>query len=557
MGKFFRKSTYWLSAVVIAVSATSCGSGSSASDTYLKEIQDAKIVPAEVLSTNKLMGYVDSRGELAIPARFKSACYFHDGVALVTDTAGLAGYINPDGDYVISPKYISATNFTEGLAWVAEPDSSLMVIDKKGNVKFRFEKAYTADCFFDGISVFTTATGNLGFVKTDGSEIAVPDSIESVTNIAGDKIYFKYRNKRHGVGRIAGDRFEPIAVPGNPDIENANLDKELLIYYVDGKRGVMDFNGKIIINPRYSKLDFDGKDLIIFESDKEKYGWLDLEGKEVIPAKYKAVRFLFGATDYAVVSTTGTKFQTINRKGETVIKAKYERLFHPRNAPDVFAMKDDKLCGLLTPDGTVLCEPQFEDINFCSEHVFMATSGDGKWGVIDTSGRYQGAIDYRPVDPNAFSAQSQKVDIDNIVAIAMKYTKEASFRTSWPDLAKTFSLSKYDTDLGNTNVTLKNTEIPGAKISFEVMLDKTALTSARTIAKSSFNPYARPYAYLLTIILNNATTRDNVFSAMEKATGLPGEVSELTDEILYGTDYKPNSITLFITPDEQFLNTIR
>ena len=553
MEKFIKKSAHWFSATLMALSISSCNNNSDTSEKYLDEIRKARIIPIVVTDADNLAGYMDANGELAIPARFRQAGYFHDNLALVIDTTGLAGYIDHYGKYVIQPKYKSATDFTDGLAWVAEPDSALKVIDTKGETKFHFDKAYTADAFFNKIALYKTVSGNLGLVNTDGNEIELPDSIMETTACVDNKLLLKSVNNRQCIGQIKNGKFEVIDIPGDPDIEGANLKKNLVIFYVDGKRGLIDFSGKIIVNPRYSKLAFDGDDMIIFESDKEKYGWLDLNGNEVIPAKYKAVQFLFNGGKYAVVTTSGSKFQSINKKGETVIKPKYKKLYKPIYTDDIFAMADDELCGLLDTDGNVLCEPQFKDIHFGSDNIIMATSGDNRWGVINKFGQYQSPTNYKPISQNALSAQSQKTDIDNIVAIAMDMRGKARFNISWPSLANEFNLSKFDMNMGVSNVVLRHTSIPGADITFMVSLDNNALTSARSISKARINSDARPYAYLIQINLNSPSTRDNTFTALEKASGLTGEISDAS----LVADFTPDSITLFITAEEQFLNTIK
>lgn len=556
MKSIINRCVLWSLALSLGLNLTSCGENSNSFDSYINDIRNAKLVSVKVLSADNKVGYVNSDGELIIPARYENAGYFHDGLALVIDSVGMSGYINSRGEYEILPQYKSATDFLEGLAWVAEPDSALKVINKKGEVIFSLKKAQKASIFTDGYAKFYTATGEIGLVDNKGSEIQLPDLIEDIPAICKNKIFINYKNGSHGIGRINVANLEFISVPGNPDIVNVNLEKELLVNNVDGRLGLMDFNGKVIINPQYSKLDFDGTDLLIFESDKDKYGWLDLTGKIVIQAKYKAVKSFFGNQDYAVVSTSGRKYMAINKKGKTVINAKYKELFHTIFSPNLFAMGNDNLFGIMKADGSVLCEPQFENIVFASEYITLATSGDDKWGVINNSGNYQGVADFLPGNYfESLSAESQKVDVENIVALSMKLRDKANFEIAWPVLAESFEINKYLIYPNSNIVKLKRISLPGIDISFQVYLDGLPLTNTRTIANASFNDKAHPYAYLLKISANSSDTREQILVAMEKATGLECAVSDLTPAMENEEDFIPNTIDLFITPDEEFLNT--
>ena len=118
---FHGKSGAWLLALAVLPPLASCGDGKDTTEVFVDDAINAKIVPASSFEAEGKFGYVDAKGKLAIPAKFKDAYYFHEGVALVQDTAGLFGYIKPDGSYAIKPKYASATDFTEGLAWVLSP----------------------------------------------------------------------------------------------------------------------------------------------------------------------------------------------------------------------------------------------------------------------------------------------------------------------------------------------------------------------------------------------------------------------------------------------------
>ena len=545
-----------LATAVFATSMISCGGAKDSTEALMEDIIDAKIVPVKVIGEDKLAGFVDANGELVIPARFKDAHYFHCGLSLVADTAGLFGYIKTDGTYAIEPRYASATEFSDGMAWVAEPDSALMVIDTKGNVKFRFPKALAADMFAEGYAAYRTAEGNAGVLTADGSEITLPANFKIAEAISGKKIFYQTTDGPSRIGRIVGNALEPVEIPGEPDIEAVNLDKELVIFYLDGKRGIMDFDGQIIVNARYKKMDFDGKDLVIFENDKEKHGWLDLKGEVVIQPKYKAVRSLFNNTDYAVVSTSGTKFQTIDRRGETVIKPKYKFLYRPVFAPDIFAMKEDDLAGLMSPDGQVLCEPQFKSIFFSSRHIIFATSGDDKWGVISTAGQFRGPIDYEPLLDVTTTAQSQKVDVQQITDAALTLLDKAKFGVMWPAVAEQFSVFKTGIDQGATEVAMQKITLPGASICLVACLDYPALTNARYKSNTNFNPNARPYAYSMSINLNSAASRDAVFTALEQATGVQGAITPAED-VEGGVEYTPNSINIFKTEDETSFHTIK
>lgn len=90
-------------------------------------------------------GYIDSRGNIAIPANFGYAYKFaKNGLAAVRDTETLKfGFIDKTGKYVISPKFdlVYSVFFDDGYTVVKVGDK-LGVIDSKGN--YIIEPKYTS-----------------------------------------------------------------------------------------------------------------------------------------------------------------------------------------------------------------------------------------------------------------------------------------------------------------------------------------------------------------------------------------------------------------------------
>jgi len=85
------------------------------------------------------IGFINDRGELAIPARFHAADIFANGLTPVRET-GLYGYIDLNGDYVLPPAYEFAEPFRNGLARVWS-EGKQQTIDQQGCAIFVNEHA--------------------------------------------------------------------------------------------------------------------------------------------------------------------------------------------------------------------------------------------------------------------------------------------------------------------------------------------------------------------------------------------------------------------------------
>jgi len=99
-----------------------------------------------VVTVGKRQGYIDPRGEIVIPARYRHANNFSEELAAVNTGTGephdsLAaaceiGFINREGEFVIPPRFLAAGTFRGGLCLV-ETEKEIAYIDRCGNSIWR------------------------------------------------------------------------------------------------------------------------------------------------------------------------------------------------------------------------------------------------------------------------------------------------------------------------------------------------------------------------------------------------------------------------------------
>lgn len=140
------------------------------------------------------------------------------------------GYINTEGKVVIAPKFSLGSSFEDGLAIVCLSDEpwgekvEYAIIDKKGETvkKFRTGTRPVADEFVEGYLILRDSNDRFLIIDKKG---------EIVTKLPAKAKYVGGWNKKYIV-------FED----------------------EDGNRGVMDFEGEVIIRPKYSSIQIIGSD---------------------------------------------------------------------------------------------------------------------------------------------------------------------------------------------------------------------------------------------------------------------------------------------------------
>lgn len=149
------------------------------------------------------------------------------------------------------------------------------------------------------------------------------------------------------------------------------------------KWGFIDINGKEIIACKYDWVkDFDNGLAII----KQKYDWglIDKTGKIIIAPKYINI-FPF-KNNYAIVLTNNNKYGVINKVGKEIIPATYSIVSFDGFCNGLISVKKDFAYGFLDSTGKVIIPFEYSYALSFSEGLAAVQKVD-KWGFIDNKGK--------------------------------------------------------------------------------------------------------------------------------------------------------------------------
>ncbi len=268
-------------------------------------IMSEGVIPAT--RKGERIGYYKADGKLAFtlePVNNKEivqvASHFTDGIAVILDEDGNYGAINSDGKVIIEPKYAYLSDFSDGLAVaspktepaqtdsVAEPEDITIFVNKKGEelVKLR------------DVSVYGTAHSDMfagekndrcGFFNKKGEFKKMPEKVKAIGMF--NSKYFTFCND-------------------------------------DGKWGVMDMDGEIVVRPKYEGIMFllsgdkflcksDNKKTYIVNTSDERI--TTFEDINVIPMD-SYLAYSGYHTDFGFIGEEEHSVSFYNEKGESTIK---------------------------------------------------------------------------------------------------------------------------------------------------------------------------------------------------------------------------------------------
>lgn len=316
---------------VAIVTLASCGDNADKRlRSYLENYMDYDLLP--VHPNRNTSGYVNLEGDLVIEFDdYKHIYPFHDGLALTS-----FGFIDKEGEVVIETsdyRIDGSTGFSEGIALMYdERAKETVAIDKTGNEIFRTDgKALSR--MYGGYALIRAERpirtyivdreGNTVFELEDPKNEHFPWSRSAArpsafTIMSGEKL--AYIIDLDSGKKYLEDFCDYKQGNHTPLIDWNN---QIVLYdNEEDKYGVVDLDGRWVIEPQYSYMRCDGE-LYSVKDDDGNVGWVDKNGKVVIEPQFESCRwyylvettYAFNGSDLAYITAESC---FINRKGERV-----------------------------------------------------------------------------------------------------------------------------------------------------------------------------------------------------------------------------------------------
>jgi len=329
---------------------------------------------------NGKWGCVDRTGKQIAPFIYDTPFTFSGGLAAVTKNTWSHGYIDKSGKEVLFGLYDLADNFSEGFAVVMK-NLKYGFIDAKG--KEVIPLTYnSAQSFSEGMAAVRNSKNQWGYIDVTGKEI-IPCSYDWGEPFSGDLALLQ-KDLKYGYT----DKTGKTAIGFKSLCDACSFSEGLAAVKQDTVNGYgyIDSNGKEIIPQKYNDALPFSEGLAAVNKGQKGYfiwGYIDKTGKEVTPFIYLwAYSFNNGL---ARVQKQDKKWGYIDKTGKEVIPCIYD------DASDftdglAFVKKDGKysILSITTPKvGTPIGDVLYSDITaYINGYVIPTSIINGKTLVV-------------------------------------------------------------------------------------------------------------------------------------------------------------------------------
>ena len=216
-------------------------------------------------------------------------------------------------------------------------------------------------------------------ILTEYEQVEALENMDKNNNIWYEKNVLKVeQNGKYGLIDFNGKQLlqcEYDEIQTLEGIENS------LLLQKDGLYGLANDSGNIIIEAQYKEIKNLGttyKEGYITVDANGKYGIVSTTKKQILENKYDNIEQVY-LSDYYLVTENGTR-KLINSKGETILENGFDEI-KSATTRGIIYVKDNQY-GEMNLQGEVTIEPKYQDLKQVKENIYIAKRNE-TYGIID------------------------------------------------------------------------------------------------------------------------------------------------------------------------------
>ncbi|MFT7898754.1 WG repeat-containing protein [Tenacibaculum ascidiaceicola] len=336
------------------------------------------------------IGFLDTKGKTVVKAKYNMASDFYGNYANVIRDS-IYGYINNEGEEVLFKQYEEVYFYYENVG-IAKKKGKYGLIDRKGDSLTRFEYTSIDNLGFNLFKAYAKKRPNL-IMNAKGDIIFNKDSRFDIRShyVTSDSLFIFQKDingeKLQGLVSING---EIVCKAKYQDIYFIN-DKKFFVVKNKDKYGFIDKKGKEVIPLIYEKVSFNINNDLIAAMKKDKWGYINRKNKEVIPFVYDEAHAFLGGL---ALVRKGNLYGSINKRNKVKIDFKLEPTGYPFYTNNLKLYKEDGKYGFIDKKGKVKIKAKYDNaFPFINELAYVELNG--KAGYINKEGKEIIPIKYK------------------------------------------------------------------------------------------------------------------------------------------------------------------
>ena len=374
-----------------------------------------------LVKQNDLEGIINMKGKVIIKCEYESVTsdnyYSENGynkqagfiVSKKTEDGYRYGYVNYRGTIILNPIYTQLERVTE----IANEKGVYFIAFKNGQAGLLKNNKEILNYEYEDIqynvlgSIFVTKrNGKYGAVNQEGTTVLYPEYDNVYTggmylNALKDKDIFifdlngnkietnevsktKTENENYYITIDKNNKYKVVDSKDNIIIDKdytyiEYLPGDYFIVERDSKSGIIDSNGKSVIELKYDSISrINETDILQMEKDRN-IALYNLNMKEIVSMDNAIVKEVKDEKAY-ILLYSDTDFKYLDKEGNILTS---QNLFENNT---LFAKNINGKWGFVDKDGNLKVQNDYELVTDFNKYGFAGIKKDGKWGSINQNG---------------------------------------------------------------------------------------------------------------------------------------------------------------------------
>jgi len=282
-------------------------------------------------------------------------------------------------------------------------------INEKGEIMFSTNASRVSD-FSNGLALIKIKevvnnkwTSSYGYINTTG-QIQIPCKYEKANDFNADVTWVKEKGATSYL--LINKKGEIILTKKYTKVGSFYKGYEdMCAVFEDGKMGFINTQGKEVIPCKYSgsRTFHEGLACVtLYDDEIGKYGFINKKGEVVIPFQYKQAGTSSFTNGECRVSVNG-KIVLINHKGEVIFKTQYKSLQDFNFGLGAVCTKSDRTgWGFIDKNDNWIVKPIYEYVSPFNDEGYAIIENNKLQGAIDTTGKIVIPMKYETlyIEPN-------------------------------------------------------------------------------------------------------------------------------------------------------------
>lgn len=286
-----------------------------------------------------------------------------------------------------SREYLYQNNI---LTYKVDDKYGIITIDGKKVTNAEYDSIETLE-YKDGILI-VKKDGQAGLIKLNGDVVIKPKYYSIISDG-----YYNEKSNYDNAGYIvevksdSGYRYGYINTKGKEILDcKYNLIKRILeiddeegAYLITSQNGKMGLNRNIQtkIKNEYESIEYDNINNIMAVKKNGKYGIYDLDGNMILPTQYEDLQF----AGKIITAVKDNELLVFDANGNLKKDFEYTAVIPTKSENYFITIKNNGKYGLVDNNNDVLIDNKYDYIEYAFENYFIFTN-NGKSGIIDNTG---------------------------------------------------------------------------------------------------------------------------------------------------------------------------